>query len=429
MDELHRSDMESRWVQALGVGSAMAVSPPGVRRVLGALLGELATELESDPFDVVTSVRVGYRLADLGFSGPGVPTLAAYVLSELAEDSDHTDAASRMAVLLAGVAEGFHARADPAAEASSARGAGGAVHRPVADDRFQSVFDKVAVGIAIADIEGTLVEVNPYLADMVGIPVEELRGNSIYRFAHRDDVEAIHATVFDELVPERKGTVRSERRMVRADGSVGWVAFSITYVHGANGRADSLLAVVEDVTERHQLREELDWQARHDPLTRLPNRRYLLEQLDSLGSGARSADRVGLCFIDVDGFKEINDRYGHRIGDQVLLTIATRMSDKLAAHNGLIARIGGDEFVVLVPPPADDRGVREIAEAVLSAQDDTITVDDHRIPISASVGAVVAEVSGIAAEELLDAADRELYRAKKGGKGRWILHVLDPRTD
>lgn len=428
MDKLHRSDMESRWVRALGIGSAMAVSPPEVRRVLGELLGELAAELENDPFDGVASVRVGYRLADLGFSGPGAPTLAAYVLSELAEDSDHTDAGSRMAVLIAGVAEGFHARAAPAA-ASSGRGAAGAVQGPVVDDRIHSVFDKVAVGIAIADTEGTLVEVNPCLADMVGIPVEELRGNSIYRFAHPEDVEAIHTILFDDLVPERKGTVRSERRMVRADGSVAWVAFSVTYVHGANGRADSLLAVVEDVTERHQLREELDWQARHDPLTKLPNRRYLLEQLDSLSSGAHSADRVGLCFVDVDGFKEINDDYGHRIGDHVLLTIATRMSDKLAAHNGFIARIGGDEFVVLVLPPADDRSVQAIAEAVLSAMGDTITVDDHRIPISASVGAVVAEVSGTAAADLLDAADRELYRAKKGGKGRWILHVLSPGTD
>lgn len=173
---------------------------------------------------------------------------------------------------------------------------------------------------------------------------------------------------------------------------------------------------------------ELNWQARHDPLTGLPNRRCLPERIESLISDAREGDRVGLCFVDLDGFKEINDRYGHRIGDRVLLAVATRMRDNLAADRCLIARIGGDEFVVLVPPPADDRGVGALAEEMLSALDGSIAVDDHRVRMSASVGAVVTWMSNTRAEELLDAADREFYRAKKGGKGRWILRVLGPGT-
>ncbi|MGA4790815.1 diguanylate cyclase domain-containing protein [Nocardia sp. AB354] len=425
MDELHRSTLVSRWVQALIAGSAVPITP-GTRQVLDELVEDLAVGLDSDPVDCADGVRVGRRLAELGFTRPVVLAVSACVLSELAEG--RTDADRRMAVLLGGVAEGFRAHVEQAGKASLAADRRGVEQCGVAGDRFRNVFDKAAVGIAIADTEGILVEVNQYLADMVGVPGEELRGSSIFRYAYPDEEEANRAVLFDELVPARKGTVRLERRIVRADGSVRWVAFSVTYVQGADVQADYLLAVGEDTTERHRLRAELNWQARHDPLTGLPNRRCLLERIESLISDAREGDSVGLCFVDLDGFKEVNDRYGHRIGDRVLLAVATRMRDNLADDSRLIARLGGDEFVVLVPPPADDRGVGGVAEAMLSALDGSITVDDHRLRMSASVGAVVAGISNIRAEELLDAADRELYRAKKGGKGRWILRVLGSGT-
>jgi diguanylate cyclase (GGDEF)-like protein len=253
-----------------------------------------------------------------------------------------------------------------------------------------------------------------------------LRGISVYDFAHPDDRDEISKVVFDKLVPAREGTMRLERRLVRADGSTGWVAFAITYVRGIGGSSDYLLAVGEDVTERHRLEEELHRQARHDPLTGLPNRRHLLERIETIVATSNLDDRVGLCFVDLDRFKEINDRYGHGIGDRVLSVAATRLSDSLIGEDCTLARIGGDEFVAVVSPPADNDRVTAVADRLLSALARPLDVGEHRLRVSASIGAVVTTVAGVQPEVLLDAADRELYQAKTRGKDQWVIHIHEP---
>nr|WP_269781572.1 sensor domain-containing diguanylate cyclase [Nocardia bovistercoris] len=295
------------------------------------------------------------------------------------------------------------------------------------EELFHMVFDNVAVAIGIADIEGTLVEVNGCLADSVGRSVEDVRGMSIFDFAHPEEVAGIRRLVSERLVAERQGTVRTESRVQHADGHFSWLACSITYVRGKNGDADFLLAVGQDITKRHRLQEELHWQARHDVLTGLPNRRYLLERIDRLCLDAATTDRVGLCYVDIDEFKAINDRYGHGVGDRVLSAVATRLRECCAADEYLIARLGGDEFVVLVTR-ADDRRIAAVADTVLTGFTRPIVVDRRKIPVSASIGAVVAAIWGTRSETLLDAADRELYRAKRDGKDRWALCVLDGKS-
>lgn len=295
----------------------------------------------------------------------------------------------------------------------------------LADEVFRCAFDNAAMAMAIGDTDGTLVYANRSLAEMIGVPVEQLQGISVYRFAHPDDRDEIDTVVFDGLVQAREGTVKLERRLVRADGSVGWMAFAISYVQGFDGQPDYLLAVGEDVTERHRLQAELHRAARHDPLTGIPNRRYLLERIQALSDAADSDDRVGLCFVDLDRFKQINDRYGHGVGDQVLRAVATRLHDELAGQDCTLARIGGDEFVVLLAPPVHNERVAAVVDRMLSALAYPITVDERRLWVSASIGAILAIASNTDAATLLDAADRELYQAKARSRDRWVLRVLD----
>jgi diguanylate cyclase (GGDEF)-like protein/PAS domain S-box-containing protein len=260
---------------------------------------------------------------------------------------------------------------------------------------------------------------------MIGVRMEQLRGISVYHFAHPEDQDEIDTVVLDGLVRAREGTVKLERRLVRVDGSIGWVAFTISYVQGSDGLPDYVLAVGEDVTERHRVEEELHRAARHDPLTGVPNRRYLLERIETLITAVDGDDRVGLCFVDLDRFKQINDRYGHGIGDRVLRAVATRLHEELAGQDCTLARIGGDEFVALLAPPVDDGRVAAVVDRMLVALACPIAVGEHRLWVSASIGAIIATASNTDATTLLEAADRELYQAKTRSKDRWVLRVLD----
>ncbi|WP_280490621.1 GGDEF domain-containing protein [Nocardia carnea] len=280
------------------------------------------------------------------------------------------------------------------------------------------------MAIAIGDTNGVLLNANQALADMIGVPADDLRGISVYEFAHPEDRERIRRLVYERLVPHKQGAVKLEQQIGRADGSYGWAAFSITFVEGREGHPDYLLAVGEDVTEQHRMREELHRQARHDLLTGLPNRRQLLEWLDSTIREAGPRDRIGLCFVDLDRFKYINDRYGHGTGDKVLTAVANRLNDSVVGMGCLVARIGGDEFVTLVPPPVDDDRMTQVAERLLGALSDPVLTGGHRLHVSASIGAVVTTVEGGQAEALLDAADAGLYHAKNSGKAQWVLHTL-----
>jgi diguanylate cyclase (GGDEF)-like protein len=149
----------------------------------------------------------------------------------------------------------------------------------------------------------------------------------------------------------------------------------------------------------------------------------LIETLSQIIVDSDSDDRIGLGFIDLDGFKAVNDTYGHGAGDRLLAAVASRL---LAAADGItLARVGGDEFVVLLEPLCDSVRVAAVAEAFLGALAEPIEVDDHRLRISACIGAVVTPLSGADAEKLLDAADAGLYRAKAAGPNRCVLHSVD----
>ncbi|NKY26493.1 diguanylate cyclase [Nocardia gamkensis] len=413
--------MANLWWRALQAVAGGSASVPDPEVVLLGMVEELAAGLEAEPFDAGVGHRVGSALVSAGLLGPAVPSTSAQVLYELAEHRSAPETGRRLAALLAAVGQGYEAQARAHEEAVREA-------RRSDDARFRVVFDNAAIAIAIGDTDGTLLDVNRGLAEMIGVPAEALRGVSVYDFAHPSDREGIRTLVYEKLVPAGQGTVRLEQRIRRADDSYGWASFAITFVKGVDGQSDYLLAVGEDVTEQHRMREELHRQARHDPLTGLPNRRHLIERIDAMIADARNGDRAGLCFVDIDRFKHINDRYGHGTGDQILTAVAGRLQDSVRESGCLVARIGGDEFVALIPPPASDHRVATVANSLLEALVDPITAGDRRLRMSISIGAVVTAVAGADAESLLDAADTGLYRAKADGKGRWVLHILDTDT-
>jgi diguanylate cyclase (GGDEF)-like protein len=162
------------------------------------------------------------------------------------------------------------------------------------------------------------------------------------------------------------------------------------------------------------------YQATHDPLTDLPNRTLFTERLTAaINEPARGADRVGLCFLDLDRFKVINDTLGHQVGDLLLVSVADRLRRALGEH--LVARLGGDEFVILVERTACTDDVVKVAEAALAAINEPALIDGHELTVSASIGIVERPVAGATPVDLMRAADATLHWAKADGGARWAL--------
>ncbi len=163
-------------------------------------------------------------------------------------------------------------------------------------------------------------------------------------------------------------------------------------------------------------------QATHDPLTGLANRALFGERLDQVFATAEPGDRIGVCFLDLDGFKNINDTLGHQMGDRMLAAIAERLDHWIGRNNGpLVARMGGDEFVILVERPSSMDDLIKVADQILRTVGEPLQLGGHEVTVTASIGIVEGAVAEVDGSELMRRADITLNWAKLGGKGRWAV--------
>ncbi|SNS59802.1 PAS domain S-box-containing protein/diguanylate cyclase (GGDEF) domain-containing protein [Geodermatophilus pulveris] len=282
---------------------------------------------------------------------------------------------------------------------------------PPADRR--SAFANAPMGIALATTTGLVVDANPALAAMVGRSAGELYGHSMLDLVHPDD-HAAAVEAFAELLELRR-MMRHETRLVRADGSVVPVQVTSSWVDGTpEGDPPHVVAIVEDITERKALEASLVHRSLHDPLTGLPNRILFRDRLrHALERGHRERTATCVLGIDLDGFKEINDRYGHPVGDAVLVAVAERLTSVLRASD-TAARVGGDEFSIVC-----ENSARADAEVLAARLRSTVTeplrVGDVDLPIGMSIG--IGTVPGgtdpeRALERLVREADDAMYADK-----------------
>ena len=278
-----------------------------------------------------------------------------------------------------------------------------------------SAFDNVPIGIAVLTLAGVVTMCNPAMGALLGREAADLVGTTFFDAVHPDDLvgarQACEALHDGEVL-----TCRHECRFVRDDGSTVWVSMNAARVSAAGGRPPHLVMRVEDVTERKALEAALTHRALHDALTGLPNRVLLAERIEhAYTHRGRHARPNCLFYIDLNGFKAVNDRFGHATGDRVLQLLAERITALLRPED-TAARLGGDEFAVLcvdVEPQHCDR----VAERLRGAAAEPFTVDDHSITISAAVGIVTAHALDPTTPNvigLLHQADRHMYAQKRG---------------
>lgn len=439
MFAMDRSDAVRRartWWSAVSDTSYVPMSSRDAKDALADLLVNLADALDAEQFDPTVGAEVGSALVRMRLTNPVVVARSAEVLAELPRLSESGTAffRSKYAALMGSFGQGYAAalQADTLSDQQAIQATMSATHKQTeqaakaTDTRFRVVFDNAAVAIAIGDLRGVLVDVNPAMAQMLGQDAGELRGASAFDLGHADDYALARRRILDELIAVGSGTIRLEARFRRGDGSYGWAMFAITLVAG-DGDVDSyLLAVGEDITERREMQAALYRQSRHDPLTGLPNRLLLHEDIADAIDIAEPDDHIGLCFLDLDGFKYVNDQFGHATGDRLLAAVAARLQEQATADGYVVARLGGDEFVAVMAAPVDNDAVTAAASRLLASIKDPFEVDGHKLSVSASIGVVAQPVFGADADAILETADVALYRAKADGGAGFFVHEPTP---
>ncbi|HEY0359592.1 MAG TPA: diguanylate cyclase, partial [Mycobacteriales bacterium] len=273
------------------------------------------------------------------------------------------------------------------------------------EQQLRRMFDTAPVGIMVRDPDGRIVAANRAFADILGYDVGDLVGVRAQMLAHPDDAVGA-GFALDRVAGGEEELVIVEKRLRRADGAPVWVSTTSTALE-YDGRP-RVLTYVADVTERRATGDRLAHLAMHDQLTGLPNRPAAL---DALEAAQQAGQPVGVLFMDLDGFKAVNDVYGHQAGDAVLVEVATRLTS-VVRPDDVTARLAGDEFVIICPGLADEAGAHALAERIQAELTAPMLVGDATVRIGASIG-IAMSAAGDDTSALLSVADAAMYDAKR----------------
>ncbi|MFV0127630.1 putative bifunctional diguanylate cyclase/phosphodiesterase [Streptomyces sp. HMX112] len=292
------------------------------------------------------------------------------------------------------------------------------------ENHFRSLVQGSSDVIMIAAPNGALRYVSPAASGVYGRDADELIGSELASLIHPDDLGCVVHELrrFLAASPADEPTTRIECRFKSGTGD--WLNVEST----VNRHQGGLIFNSRDVTERVRLQAQLQHNAEHDPLTDLPNRALFTKRVRQALSGRRAGDAgTAVLFIDLDGFKGVNDRLGHQAGDELLIQAARRLQDSVRAGD-TAARLGGDEFAALIlgdgchDQAARELQVQEIADRLRLMLSEPYRVENQEVRVAASIGVAFAE-PGIGAGDLLRNADLAMYRAKAGGKNRVELYA------
>jgi diguanylate cyclase (GGDEF)-like protein/PAS domain S-box-containing protein len=288
-----------------------------------------------------------------------------------------------------------------------------------------SVFANSYEGILITDADNVITDVNPAFSRITGYAREEAIGRTPRMLSSGRQPPAFYVQMWDSI--NRLGFWRGEIWNRRKDGSTFVEMLSISVIRDEADRVQHHIAIFTDISEIKQHEAELNRIAHYDTLTGVPNRRLLADRLgQAIARARRSGHPLAVCYLDLDGFKPINDQLGHDVGDSLLIEIANRLQGHLRADD-TISRLGGDEFVLLLTDLARPEECHALMERVLGAVSEPVTIGGLSITISASIGASLCPPDEPDADILLRHADQAMYRAKEAGRNRYCL--FDPEQD
>lgn len=270
------------------------------------------------------------------------------------------------------------------------------------------------------DLEGGSLWWNPGALAAFNVKAEDANGDWWISRIHPEDRDGVLQSL-NQAVEQQEKCWAAEYRFLLADGSYANF-YDRAYILYENGKAVRLFGSFMNITERKRAEELLRHGAYHDPLTNLPNRAHIIEELTrSLARTSRHEDlRTGLMFLDLDRFKGVNDRLGHSSGDQLLIKVADTLRECVRPSD-LVGRLGGDEFTILLEDIASEHDAMQVAERILQCLLSPFIIEGNEVYTGASIGITLSSPRYTSAEEMLRDADIAMYRAKVAGKGRFEI--------
>jgi diguanylate cyclase (GGDEF)-like protein/PAS domain S-box-containing protein len=290
--------------------------------------------------------------------------------------------------------------------------------------RFRAIFDDAAVGIARVALDGWVMEANDALAALVGCGRIELLGSSIGTLMETGGPEGVPEE-FTRLASGGIERFEADRLYETRSRQPIWCHLAVSLIRDDDDLPEFAIAMFEDITARKAAEDELARRAMHDGLTGLPNRDLLLDRLGVALARTVRGTGLAVMFLDLDGFKQVNDEFGHDAGDHVLIEAVHRFQEALRASDTL-ARQGGDEFVILCEDVVDPGAAVAMAERLVRCLDDRIRLPDATaVDVGVSIGVTYASDRARDAEQLIRDADTAMYRAKHAGRGQAALSTFE----
>jgi diguanylate cyclase (GGDEF)-like protein/PAS domain S-box-containing protein len=301
--------------------------------------------------------------------------------------------------------------------------------RKLAEEKLHlaaSVFTHAREGITITAGDGTIIDVNEAFTRITGYSREEAIGGNPRIIKSNHHPPEFYAAMWGELL--EKGHWHGEIWNRRKSGEVYAEILTISAVRDEHGRAGHYVALFTDITPMKEHEKKLENMAHFDLLTTLPNRVLLADRMhQAMVQAQRHRQLLAVAYLDLDGFKAINDTYGHETGDQLLIALSGRMKTTLREVDTL-ARLGGDEFVAVLIDLADGAASEPMLNRLLAAAAQPVAIGDHVLQVSASLGvSFYPQNDDVDADQLLRQADQAMYQAKLAGKNRY--HVFDSALD
>jgi diguanylate cyclase (GGDEF)-like protein/PAS domain S-box-containing protein len=295
-----------------------------------------------------------------------------------------------------------------------------------AEKRIAAAFENAPIGMALIGMDWRILKVNRALCQVTGYPDAEMTGSDCRAAVHPDDVPLDRKQVARLL----RGDIESyevEKRYVTAGGELIWLWHAVTFVAAEPGEPAHLIVQVVDVSERRRLQERLHRLADHDDLTGLWNRRRFEEELvRQVARCRRYGERAALLMLDLDGFKEVNDTFGHKAGDDVLRNVSDALRGQVRTAD-TVARLGGDEFAVLLANVGPDQAAALAEELGATIRAREVDLGGTTVRLTASVGIAFLDETVQSDQIALINADVAMYAAKAAGRDRTSVRPAAPR--